>query len=191
MTDTYSTVERLLRDHQPAPLSESIRAEHKRELLAMIAAEPLTAPATSEHRRRRLPWRRPGTWVLAGGLVLGSAGAVTAFVTRAQPDEVNMVRCFSVAAPPFTEGAPGTYDASYGEADSLAQSAARAIELCGYGWADGSLPWPETVGPTDNPPGGEHPVPPLQACVLPDGVVGVFPGDATTCAHLGLPESAA
>ena len=36
-----------------------------------------------------------------------------------------------------------------------------------------------------------QPVPELQACILPDGIVGVFPGDDRTCTQLGLPGSAA
>jgi hypothetical protein len=32
-------------------------------------------------------------------------------------------------------------------------------------------------------------VPPLEACVLPDGRVGVFPGAHGTCSAMGLPES--
>ena len=36
-----------------------------------------------------------------------------------------------------------------------------------------------------------QPVPELQACILPDGIVGVLPGDERTCTQLGLPGSAA
>jgi hypothetical protein len=141
--------------------------------------------------RPRRRWRRGGITLLAGGLVLAGAGAATAFLTRAQPDDPEIVRCFSMAAPPFTSGAPGSYDASYGPGDgTLDQSAALAIELCGYGWAEGRLPWPETKPPGYTNP-DPQPVPELQACILPDGIVGVFPGDERICTQLGLPGSAA
>ncbi len=140
-------VEALLR-HEPLPgLPEEVRAAHKQALRAQIAADPATAATP----RRR--WRRGGITLLAGGLLLAGAGAATAFLTRAQPDDPEIVRCFSIAAPPFTSGAPGSYDASYGPGDgTLDQSAALAIELCGYGWAEGRLPWPETKPPATPTP---------------------------------------
>jgi hypothetical protein len=184
-----SRVEALLRNDPIPGLSAEVRAAHKQALRATIAADPATTPAPEPGRRRR--WRRGGITLLAGGLVLAGAGAATAFLTRAQPDDPEMVRCFTVAAPPFTSGAPGSYDVSYGPGDgSLDQSAAVAIELCGYGWAEGRLPWPETKPPGYTNP-EPQPVPDLQACILPDGIVGVFPGDDRTCTQLGLPGSAA
>ena len=144
-----------------------------------LAARPSTAgaaagsPCSPEGWSWPAPGRPPRSW------------------PRAQPDDPEIVRCFSVAAPPFTSGAPGSYDASYGPGDgTLDQSAALAIELCGYGWAEGRLPWPETKPPGYTNP-QPQPVPELQACILPDGIVGVFPGDERTCTQLGLPGSAA
>lgn len=187
-----SQVEALLRADVIEPLSEPVRTAHKQQLRAMIAADAVGATTTVRTTRRSGRWwRRGGIGVLAGGLVLAGAGAATAYLTHAQPDDPAVVRCFSVAAPPFTGDAPGSYDASIGSEDgSLGQSAALAIELCGYGWAEGRLPWPES-----KPPGYINPepqaVPELQACILPDGIVGVFPGDDQTCTRLGLPRSSA
>lgn len=183
-------VEALLRHEPILGLPEDVRAAHKQALRAQIAVDPAasTTPAPARPRRR---WRRGGITLLAGGLVLAGAGAATAFLTRAQPDDTQIVRCFSIADPPFTSGAQGSYDASYGPGDgTLDQSAALAIELCAYGWAEGRLPWPETKPPGYTNP-EPQPVPELQACILPDGIVGVFPGDERTCPQLGLPESAA
>jgi hypothetical protein len=98
-----------------------------------------------------------------------------------------MVRCFSEASGPFTTGAPGTSEASTGLGH---QSAAAAIELCGHAWADGWLSFPE-LKDQNHPPQGNQPIPQLQACVLPDGYVGVFPGGPNTCTDLGLPKSLA
>ena len=189
---TEPRVEALLRNEPIPGLPEQVRAAHKQALRDLVAADPATTTtATPPVTRPRRRWRRGGITLLAGGLVLAGAGAATAFLTRAQPDDPEIVRCFSVAAPPFTSGAPGSYDASYGPGDgTLDQSAALAIELCGYGWAEGRLPWPETKHPGYTNP-QPQPVPELQACILPDGIVGVFPGDERTCTQLGLPGSAA
>jgi hypothetical protein len=182
-----SRVEALLRNEPIPGLPEQVRAAHRQTLRAAVAADPAPAPAPGRHRQ----WRRGGITLLAGGLVLAGAGAATAFLTRAQPEDPEIVRCFTVAAPPFTSGAPGSYDVSYGPGDgTLDQSAAVATELCGFGWAEGRLPWPETKNPGFSNP-DPQPVPELQACILPDGIVGVFPGDERTCTKLGLPESAA
>jgi hypothetical protein len=40
-----------------------------------------------------------------------------------------------------------------------------------------------------HPAGGQHPVPPLVVCVLPDGAAAVFPGGPRTCARLSLPSA--
>ena len=141
-----SRVEALLRNETIPGLPEEVRLAHKQALRAAIAADPATTPAPAPDRRRW--WRRGGITLLAGGLVLAGAGAATAFLTRAQPEDPEIVRCFTVAAPPFTSGAPGSYDASYGPGDgTLDKSAALAIELCGYGWAEGRLPSPESQPP--------------------------------------------
>ena len=152
-----SRVEALLRNDPIPGLPEEVRAAHKQALRAAIAGDPATPPTPAPAPGRRRWWRRGGITLLAGGLVLAGAGAATAFLTRAQPDDPEIVRCFSVAAPPFTSGAPGSYDASYGPGDgTLDQSAALAIELCGYGWAEGRLPWPETKDPGYTQPRTPH-----------------------------------
>lgn len=185
---TEPRVEALLRNEPIPGLPEEVRAAHKQALRDLVAADPATTTTPTPPSRR---WRRGGITLLAGGLVLTGAGAATAFLTRAQPDDPQVVRCFSTAAAPFTGGAPGSYDASYGPGDgTLDQSAALAVELCGYGWAEGRLPWPETKPPGYTNP-QPQPVPESQACILPDGIVGVFPGDERTCTRLGLPDSAA
>ena len=189
---TEPRVEALLRNEPIPGLPERVRVAHKRALRDLVASDPASpTTATPPVARPRRRWRRGGITLLAGGLVLAGAGAATAFLTRAQPDDPEIVRCFSVAAPSFTSGAPGSYDVSYGPGDgTLDQSAKLAIELCGYGWAEGRLPWPETKDPGYTNPDPQR-VPELQACILPEGIVGVFPGDERTCTQLGLPGSAA
>jgi hypothetical protein len=44
--------------------------------------------------------------------------------------------------------------------------------------------------PTTAPsPGADNPVPPLVACVMPDGTAAVFPGTRASCVTLGLPDA--
>jgi hypothetical protein len=71
---------------------------------------------------------------------------------------------------------------------SQRDAANAALELCATGWQQGLL--------TDNPPSvhmqpgpqpWDSPVPPLIACVLDSGKVGVFPGTNETCQQLDLP----
>ncbi len=190
---TEPRVESLLRSAAISPLSEHQRVAHKQALRALVGADPDRASSLSKPQPVRPlgRWRRAGIVLVSGGLVLAGAGTATGFLTRAEPEERRVVRCFSVAAPPFTLGAPGSYDISYSDADdSVEQTAAYAIELCGAGWEEGSMPWPETKPPGYVSP-EPQPVPELQACILPEGIVGVFPGDPGTCLRLGLPTSAA
>ena len=102
-----------------------------------------------------------------------------------------MVRCFSTAEPPFTSGAPGTVEVGYGSTSgTVEESAAKAVELCGLAWAEGTLPLQSSSG-AEGASATPAPVPELHACVLPDGYVGVFPGGPTVCIELGLASSTA
>ena len=64
--------------------------------------------------------------------------------------------------------------------DAVAATGAGAVRDCAALWKPGAL-----YNPT-----GKTPAPPLTACVLPDGTVGVFPQarGTDTCARLGLPR---
>ena len=173
--------------NDPIPgLSAEVRAAHKQALRAAIAADPATTPAPEPGRRRW--WRRGGITLLAGGLVLAGAGAATAFLTRAQPDDPEIVRCFSIAAPPFTSGALGSYDASYGPGDgTLEQSAAVATELCGFGWAEERLPWPEMKSPATPVPNPSR-CPNCRPASCPMASSGSFPGTHAPASNSACPD---
>lgn len=62
-----------------------------------------------------------------------------------------------------------------------------ALDVCAVLWRQGLL----TLGKAGlgSRIGSNHPVPPLVACVMPNGVAAVFPGRPRTCANLGLPRA--
>lgn len=221
MTDRYlpppdPQLERLLREQPVTPLTEAQRAEHRaalRAAMARDAAAPGGVPAPSVPSARSVPlaeglpptrtvpaarpkpparrrWSRGWVVPLAAALVLTTGTAATGFFTRSGPADTTLVRCFSTAEPPFTSGTPGTVEVGYGSgAGSVDESAAKAVELCSLAWQEGTLVVPASIA--EGASAGPVPVPPMQACVLPDGFVGVFPGDPTVCLQLGLASSTA
>lgn len=104
--------------------------------------------------------RRRRTAALAGVVVLGvSAVAAAAFVARRQPTTTINVGCYAEAR----------LDA---DTAVVATEPGGAVETCAQLWREGHI--------------GRGPVPPLQACVLRQGAIGVFPGDdPSVCADLG------
>lgn len=104
--------------------------------------------------------RRRRTAALAGVVVLGvSAVAAAAFVARRQPTTTIGVGCYAEAR----------LDA---DTAVVATEPGGAVETCAQLWREGHI--------------GRGPVPPLQACVLREGAIGVFPGDdPSVCADLG------
>ncbi|MBW3669089.1 MAG: hypothetical protein KY443_07750 [Actinobacteria bacterium] len=104
--------------------------------------------------------RRRRTAALAGVVVLGvSAVAAAAFVARRQPATTISVGCYAEAR----------LDA---HTAVVATEPGGAVETCAQLWREGHI--------------GSGPVPPLQACVLREGAIGVFPGaDPSVCAGLG------
>ncbi|GAA4538181.1 hypothetical protein [Amycolatopsis samaneae] len=74
--------------------------------------------------------------------------------------------------------------------DGRGDVAAVAMRICGSAWRDNVYHWQP---PGDSPGQHQYAVPALVSCVLDSsalgaesGAVGVFPGDAATCAALGL-----
>lgn len=111
--------------------------------------------------RNPSPRRRRGRrTAMLGVVVLGvSAVAAGAFVARRQPTMTIRVGCYAEARL---------------DADTAVVSTepAGAVETCAQLWSEGHI--------------GSGPVPPLQACVLRGGAIGVFPGDdPSACADLG------
>lgn len=170
-----------------------LTAERAEQIKNVVMAEVRSAPVKRPRRRRRLV-----TVVLAILAVLvAGVGTAVAFLRFAEPTDQGMVRCFALATTDF-EGKGVSLDAGFaglpGQDPSSAAQA--ALDICSLFWLNGELlpepPYMPAVPPDPNPttPTGLE-VPPLAACVLPEGFVGVFPGPEGTCAELGLPESTA
>lgn len=200
-----NSIEQVLANDIPAPMDQQASDRQKALLRARINAD-LRAMATPDvavqRPRKRRHARRGLVAALASLGLLVTGGAATAFLLRAQPQTQTIVRCFNQASPPFAEGTPGTYQVKLvnrATADAT-MTAAAAVELCARAWQRGAMavPSPDVSSPaTATPATGTasgstipaNPVPPLVACVLPEGTVGVFPGDQETCLRLGLPIS--
>lgn len=111
-------------------------------------------------RTRRRSWRGVGRLavVVAVGAA-AAAAAAAAFVTTREPAHTVSVGCYASAS----------LDA---DTAVVALDDRTPTEACTAAWREGAI--------------GEGAVPPLQACVLPSGGIGVFPGGApAVCRRLG------
>lgn len=111
-------------------------------------------------RAPSLRHRRRRATAMLGVVTLGvSAVAAAAFVARRQPATTISVGCYADAR----------LDA---HTAVVVTERNGAVETCAQLWRDGDI--------------GSGTVPPLQACVLREGAIGVFPGaDNSVCAALG------
>lgn len=149
--------------------------ELKGRLLDTIAADD----------RRRTRRHRLAAIGIAGALVAGTtAGAIA--VARASQGQINyLVDCYSAADLGSRHGtsvwAPGDLDEK--TPTPIAERIALAEDQCAATWRTGVF---DPDGGTD---GGEHPVPDLETCQLPDGRLAVFPSELAVkelCTKLGL-----
>jgi hypothetical protein len=177
-------VDRLLRGLPSPGVPPEGRARHLEQLRAAMAAsagegtaEPQPAasrPRTAWTRRRRIVVSLSTAGVV---LVGGTAAAAIAWERASVRSQAH---CFPFATTDF-------YNPAYGPdtTQSGGDSARSAVDACRATWAAGLL----SSTPPYTGSGVPASPPPLVACVLPDGVVGVFPGDGATCGKLGLPQS--
>ncbi|MFI5611998.1 hypothetical protein [Amycolatopsis sp. NPDC051903] len=111
-------------------------------------------------------------------------------VTTVAPFEREIAYCYRTAD--ITSSEPNQHVAfgiSGAGGDGRGDAAAAGVQICKTAWAEDYYQWQQ--------PGLPRVVPPLVACVLTPavvdidraavGAVGVFPGDGTTCAAMGLP----
>lgn len=202
-------VERLLTSGEAPAVPPQQAALDRARLIAAVQADvpvptvaggdPSTAGEPSAVKGRR-PRRRPGrrgrlvVAVVAGVVLAGTGGGLAAaFLSRTAPSDEGMVRCFAVVTPSFQDGSL-FLDAGFASepGEGPASAARAAIDVCGVLWANGELLAAPPYKPAVPPEPGRapaRPVPELNACVLQEGYVGVFPGPDGTCAALGLPES--
>jgi hypothetical protein len=163
----------------PRPFPDATRFAVKSMLMDEVRAS----------RRRR--WQRPLVAGLATALV-GTAVAAGSYVAFRQPTELRYAQCYSSV----------TADTDYrttlaiGKAHRTDDDVPAPVEVtdaigsCANLWSQGILRKDVPMASVDPTPGsGSSPVPPLAACTLPDGTVGVYPGDESTCRTLGLPSA--
>lgn len=162
-------------------------APHRREArgghLMTVVAEQSTS------RRRRIRWAVPGA---VAALMLTGGVAVAAYVVSQPATVREQVHCYTEADVNGyrSDGAGATAEGK------PADVADEAVALCRQLWEFGVLtegPAAAQAPPPEQDPKAGQPAikrvaPPLVACVVSDGVAGVFPGDAATCARLNLPE---
>jgi hypothetical protein len=140
-------------------------------------------------------WRahRPARYatVVAGASALLIGGAAAAYVAFKPPTVpvADQTRCYTKAS--LAGGDKDFFGTTVAQAWSAdgTRDARSAVEVCSALWRQGLLQLgSKRVGGPDT--GTDHPIPPLVACTLDNGIAAVFPGDQQTCARLGLPRLA-
>jgi len=190
MTDDrkFEEFEDALRN-QPRYLLSAEATERHLKMLADLAAQPDPAPKPHTPRARRLIWLGAAITVLAGAGA-GTAAALGLFA--APPTDRGIAHCYTTADlnDPNNHTDFAVMQTPSDTAPSLHDAAASALDICRGGWLQGrfSATDPKIVRTPQAPP-WNYPVPPLVACVLPSGQVGVFPGPSETCGNLSLPNA--
>jgi hypothetical protein len=166
-------------DPPPAPpLPAGRRDAMRRQLETLVTQHP--------GRRRG---RKPAVITAATAIVIGTSAGAIAYVQQSQPvTNKSEARCYTAASLAGGDHFHGTTIAAAGTPGSKAQ-VDNAVSVCAALWRQGFLR-PGAAGiarPRDT--AIPHRVPPLIACVMPDGTAAVFPGDSRTCAKLGLPRA--
>jgi hypothetical protein len=174
--------------HRAMPESRVAAREHG----ILRYAAGAVAPKRSGRRTARY------AAILAGASVLTVGGTAVGYVAfrPATVPVTDELRCYTVAS---LEGGDDFAGITTGQArgpDGTADPES-AVQACADLWRSGLLApgepglnvegcvEEEPCPPSDRP---ARPVPPLVACTLDSGVAAVFPGDAQTCADLGLPQ---
>lgn len=165
-------------------ISSAAREQHLR-LISQLTQKP----RKSRHRG----WKK---WaiVLSATVGLSAAGLGTAAALGAftPPTDRRVASCFTTVDlhDPANREDFAVATSPDDSNPSLHDAAASALDICAGGWQQGRFSATDPKISLDPKPAPwDYRVPSLVACVLPDGTVGVFPGDATTCASLDLPTA--
>lgn len=121
------------------------------------------------------------------GLSVVGVGTAAAFgIFGAAPTERGVAYCYTSTDPDVPQSG---FSVTSSPGQPPADTAQHAVAICAQKWATGAFTVTSPqVHPEIDPNGPRtEPVPPLTACVLESGAVGVFPGDEETCARMGLP----
>jgi hypothetical protein len=147
-----------------------------------------TLVAAGAGRRQR---RKPALIATcAAAIVVGTSAGALVYVHHTQPvTNKSEARCYTVANLAGGEQFHGTTIAEAGVPGGKAPQVDNAVSVCADLWRQGFL-LPGAAGVARQPDTkAHHRVPPLVACVMPDGTAAVFPGNSRTCASLGLPRA--
>jgi hypothetical protein len=162
---------------RPLPMGRRDAMQHQLEMLV---------GADAGRRRARKP-----VFIATGAaaIVLGTSAGAIAYVQHSQPvTNKSEARCYTEANLAGGDQFHGTTIAEAGVPGSKAQVDS-AVNVCAVLWRQGFL-LPGAAGVARQPnTKAHHRVPPLVACVMPDGTAAVFPGNLRTCANLGLPRA--
>lgn len=155
-----------------------------------LPAHRTLSGARSQHMKRALrhemSCRQSRRWhvsvpvaaaVAAVSLAATGAGV---YIQSSVASDTSQVRCYSQQSRDFGKGFPGT---------SVALDATGSLtptQQCALVWRDGILR-PGLSRPQNPDTSRRGPVPALQACVLPNGMAAVFPGDDKVCELLSRP----
>jgi hypothetical protein len=127
--------------------------------------------------------------ISAAAIVVATSAGAIAYVQQAGPvTNKTDARCYTVASLAGGGLFHGTTIAPAGSPGSRTQ-VDNAVTVCAALWRQGFL-LPGAAGIARQPDTTiRHRVPPLVACVMPDGTAAVFPGGPRTCGYLGLPRA--
>jgi hypothetical protein len=130
--------------------------------------------------------------VLVGASVLALGGTAAAAYVASKPATLPVadgLRCYTKASLEGGDNFYGTTIARARAADGT-RSTEGAVEACSGLWDQGFLQLDKKQPAQPDAMTPDQPIPPLVACTLDNGMAAVFPGDAQTCFHLGLPQLA-
>lgn len=167
--------------------------EVKERQLRMISelAEDRHVPTPRSHGR---PTRRRAVLIAGIAVVTAGAGVGTAAalgLLSAKPTDRRFASCYATDDVHSTTNHLDITVATPSGADPTEKDAANsALDICTGAWQQGRLSSTDPhVKEDPEPPPWNRKVPPLIACVLPSGQVGIFPGTEPSCQQMGLPAA--
>lgn len=162
-------------------LPEETQSRH----LAYLRSLPETAEVHTLRPRRR-KYVLTGVAVVVVAVAAGG-GVAAAFGAFSTPTDTSTAFCY--ASPNLDDSGSNRVEfAAAGTPERPGDATSVGLDVCAAYWRSGVFNSNGTVNADQAPTGGSLPVPHLVACVLPDGQVGIFPGNTTTCTGLGLTE---
>jgi hypothetical protein len=177
--DGYEEAEGRGDDVAAVPASRPFPSARRQAVKSMLMAEVRAS--------RRQWWQRPVAVAL--GTALGVSVVAGAAQQIVAPTRTLSAYCFSTVTTDTAYAADVSYAGDIIGPDLLRASKIEdPVKVCGDIWEQGVLTrGRKMLGPAPRPAHG-HQIPKLVACTL-GGQAAVYPGDATTCSRLGLPQA--